>query len=396
MRECTICADKAPRSQLFNKGHAGNLALAGPRVQYSRRLDRERDAVAAYVRYDPSSSQADPGEGLQPLPRWLARSFRGSLSRMRRAARGEGPGLRVRVIRLQRKLAQGVRWYVVALAVAIVIAGLLVAVSTSGNVRWGLFGLFAGTGLGLLVTELISALSRRDEEERNRKLLEPARARVRAAFRVAEFSERAIDASAGGEVGNRHLDQFLLNSEALGFRGALLDSMSALRGLETSDARRTGLQLIERAVRFAGNDAAAFRELQADLEWLHRALSIAKADDEVIIKDPELREPIRLRVRRNLEWAERYTDDVAVVRAWDNVFRLWDRDALSYHEASMLVIGFQAFLAFVGADHLGFERWKHVVRGISEVGLLFRPSPGPIHDRWVRPIVADIELGWKI
>jgi hypothetical protein len=314
---------------------------------------------------------------------------------MQRAARGKGLGLRVRAIRLQRKLNQGVRWYVLALAVAIVVAGLIIGVSTSGNVRWGLFGLFAGTGLGLLVTELISALSRRDEEERNRKLLEPARARVRAAFRVAEFSEKAIDAFASGEVGNRYLDQFLLNSEALGFRGALVDSMSALRGLETSDARRTGLQIIERAVRFAGNDAAAFRELQADLEWLCRALSNAE-NDEVIIKDPELREPIRLRVRRNLEWAERYTDDVAVVRAWDNVFRLWDLDALSHHEARMLVIGFQGFLAFVGADHPGFERWKHVVRGISEVGILFHRSPQPIHDAWVQPIVEDIQLGWKV
>ena len=61
----------------------------------------------------------------------------------------------------------------------------------------------------------------------------------------------------------------------------------------------------------------------------------------------------------------------------------------------MLVIGFHAFLAFVGADHLGFERWKHVVRDISEVGLLFCRSPGPIHDGWVQPIVEDIELGWR-
>jgi hypothetical protein len=282
---------------------------------------------------------------------------------------------------------------VLALAVAIAVAGVVIGVFTSGNVRWGLFGLFSGTGLGLLATELISALSRRDEEERNRKLLEPARARVRAAYRVAEFSEKAIDAFASGEVGNRYLDQFLLNTEALGFRGALKDSMSALRGLETSDARQTGLQLIERAARFAGNDAAAFRELQADLEPLSRLSNVE--DDEVIMKDPELREPIRLRVRRNLEWAERYTDNIAVVRAWDNVFRLFDRGALTLDEAGMLVIGFQGFLAFVGADHLGFERWKHVVRGISEVGVLFRGSAA-IHDGWVQPILEDIELGWKV
>jgi hypothetical protein len=281
--------------------------------------------------------------------------------------------------------------YVLALAVAIVVTGLLIGVSTSGNVRWGLFGLFAGTGLGLLVTELISALSRRDEEERNRKLLEPARARVRAAFRVAEFSEQAIDAFAGGEIANRHLDQFLLSSEALGFRGALLDSMSALRGLDTSDALPRGLQLIERAVRFAGNDTAAFREIQADLEWLSNA-----ENAEAMLDDHELREPIRLRVRRNLEWAERYTDDIAVVRAWDNVFRLLDKKALSCSEASMFVIGFQGFLAFVGADHLGFERWKHVVRGISEVGILFHRSPEPIHDGWVKPIIEDIKSGWKV
>jgi hypothetical protein len=351
--------------------------------------------VAAYVRYDPSSSRAGLREGLQPLPARFAHSLHGSLSRTQRAARGKGLGLRIRAIRLQRQLKQGVRSYVLALAIAIVVAGLLIGAFTSGNVRWGLFGLFAGTGLGLLVTELISALSRRDEEERNRKLLEPARARVRAAFRVAEFSEKAIDAFAGCQEGNRYLDQFLLSSEALGFRGALLDSMSTLRGLETSDALPRGLQLIERAVRFAGNDAAAFRELQADLEWLFGALSNAQIK-KVMINDPELREPFRLRVRRNLEWAERYTDDVAVVRAWDNLFRLWERpNVLSRYEASMLVIGFHGFLAFVGADHLGFERWKHVVRGISEVGFLFHRSTR-IHDGWVQPIVKDIELGWKI
>jgi hypothetical protein len=50
----------------------------------------------------------------------------------------------------------------------------------------------------------------------------------------------------------------------------------------------------------------------------------------------------------------------------------------------------------VGAHHLGFERWKHVIRGISEVGILFHRSPRPIHDGWVQPIVEDIELGWKV
>jgi len=349
--------------------------------------------MAGYVQYDPLSSRAALYEGL-PQHRLYAHPFQDWLGRMQRATRGKGLGLRVRAIRLQRKMKQGVRWTVLALAAAIVAAGIVIGAFTTGNVRWGLFGLFAGTGLGLLVTELISALSRRDEDERNRKLLEPARARVRAAFRLAEFGEDAIDALTRAEVGNRHLDQFLLNSEALGFRGALYDSMSALRGLETSDARQRGLQLIERAVRFAGNDAAAFRELQADLEPLSRGLSASK-DHHVIMDFREAREPIRLRVRRNLEWAERYTDDVAVVRAWDNVFRLWDRDALSRHEAKMLVIGFQGFLAFVGADHLGFERWKHVVQGISEVGIRFHRSES-IHDDWVEPIVKDIEEGWKV
>jgi hypothetical protein len=319
---------------------------------------------------------------------------------------GEWPGLRVLAIRLQRRLKQVVRVYVLALAAAIVVAGVLIGVSTSGNVRWGLFGLFAGTGLGLLVTELISALSRRVEEERDRKLLEPARARVRAAFRVGEFSEKAIDAFASGEVGNRYQEQFLLNSEALGFRGALHDSMAILRGLETSDARRRGLQLIERAVRSSGNDTAAFRELQADLKWLSNDLfeeiedgsTKRREEYDVLINDPELREPLRGRVRRNLEWAERYTNDVAIVRAWDNIFRLWDLEALETpSEARMLVIGFQGFLALVGADHLGFDRWKHVVRGVSEVGVLFhRHRPKAIHDGWVLPIVKDIELGWNV
>ena len=176
--------------------------------------------MAPYVRYDPSSSQADLREGLQPLLPRFAHSFSGSLSRMRRAARGEGLGLRVRAIRLQRKLAQGVRSYVLAWPSP--------SSSPDSSSRCSRAATCAGAcsvssqvlGWGLLVTELISALSRRDEEERNRKLLEPARARVRAAFRVAEFSERAIDASAGGEVGNRYLDQFLMNSEALGFRGS--------------------------------------------------------------------------------------------------------------------------------------------------------------------------------
>ena len=83
------------------------------------------------------------------------------------------------------------------------------------------------------------------------------------------------------------------------------------------------------------------------------------------------------------------------MRAWDNVFRLWDLGALSSpREARMFVIGFQGFLALVGADHLGFERWKHVVRGISEVGIRFH-SPEAINEGWVQPIIKDIELGWK-
>jgi hypothetical protein len=117
----------------------------------------------------------------------------------------------------------------------------------------------------------------------------------------------------------------------------------------------------------------------------------------VLINDPELREPIRGRVRRNLEWAERYTDDVAIVRAWDNIFRLWDLKALKPSEAYMLMICFQGFLALVGADHLGFDRWKHVVWGVSEVRIFFhRHRPKAIHDRWVQPIVEDIELGWNV
>ena len=85
---------------------------------------------------------------------------------------------------------------------------------------------------------------------------------------------------------------------------------------------------------FAGTDAAAFRELYDDLAWLFDALKDRELDEDdeegpgirtVFVADRIMRVPLRLRVRRNLEWAERYTDDVAVVRAWDNVFRLVDR-----------------------------------------------------------------------
>jgi hypothetical protein len=78
--------------------------------------------VASYAQYDPSSSRAGLYEGLLPLHRWFAHFFHGWLSQMQRAARREGLGLRVRAIRLQRKLKQGVRWTVLALAVAIAAA----------------------------------------------------------------------------------------------------------------------------------------------------------------------------------------------------------------------------------------------------------------------------------
>ena len=129
------------------------------------------------------------------------------------------------------------------------------------------------------MTELISAVNRRMEEERNRKLLEPARSRVRSDYRIAGIHERAIDEVLNGEVGSRHLDQFLLNSEALGFRGSLNDSMSALRSLESGDARRRANVILERVVMFAGNDAAAFRELYDDLAWLFDALKDRELDE---------------------------------------------------------------------------------------------------------------------
>ena len=54
---------------------------------------------------------------------------------VRSAARGSG--LRVHALRVLRKLRQGVRWYVLAIAAAIFASGLIVFAMTTGNVRWG-------------------------------------------------------------------------------------------------------------------------------------------------------------------------------------------------------------------------------------------------------------------
>ena len=141
---------------------------------------------------------------------------------------------------------------------------------------------------------------------------------------------------------------------------------------------------------FAGNDAAAFRELYDDLAWLFDALKDRELDEDdeegpgnrtVFVADRIMREPLRLAcaatsnglsvIRMTLLWSERGT----------TCFDWSIGGSCGASEVRTLLVGFQGFLAFVGAEHLGFERWKHVVRGISEIPIHLRPAPERVEEK---------------
>lgn len=237
-----------------------------------------------------------------------------------------------------------VGWWRVAACVLLLAAGLAaLLVVRSEAARWGWFGWLGGVGLGGLLAEVFSVADRREDAQRHRQLLEAARSRARAAYRIGEFSYGATVALQAGDLADRHVTELLGQADSLGIRTRIADAFGRARPADPNlfGAVRKEILL---AVASTGEDASVLFELGTDLFALRGKEALAH---------PDLSSTVAARVAEKLAAVSALTYPVKPAAAWERFAALWQQGRLTEEQVGTALDLFHGYLLSLGAPQLG-------------------------------------------
>lgn len=278
---------------------------------------------------------------------------------------------------------------IVGLAALVLIAALILVVAPIDPVaKLGWVTLLIGAELGLVLPEIAALSGRRREDENSQQLLEPARSRVRSAYRLRVFLDAApIAAVEDGSSTLRdepHVVQIRYSLAALGLD---LDALGFDQGVdELVEKDEDGVldfsdrlkDAVADALPYTGSHTSTFSDLARDIGTLRRDESKAMPRNQraLLIK----------RVATNLRETSGYAAKVKVGKAWNKVGTLWNGGHLDDRVDTMLD-AFIAYFVLLGLDNLGFKEWEEQIKAIAKLRVR---SPGRSLDRVIEDIEAKL------
>jgi hypothetical protein len=283
-----------------------------------------------------------------------------------------------------------VKWWLIAWGILMIIAGVLSEFLISDrykSLRDLVAGILATAGFGLIIGEMIARSERKAHEAQTEQLLEPARARARAAYRIPAYlawiGGREIGDGFGWtfdlEAASRWKVPLNLNFAALGI-DAVVEPILARQNLRVS----TKFLHIKQAVDSAGEYAGAFYDLGSRIGFL--------ADQETRPTDrAELRQEVSV-IRDRLHAVAGYFDRTDVALAWRNFVTHWDSGLLRDVDVNVVLRTFDAYLLRLGLANASFEQWEVIIQRLARIRrpLWLAQLAGPTEPQlpWLAPLSA--------
>lgn len=249
-------------------------------------------------------------------------------------------------------------WWRIAGYLLFIVAGFICLIAISADAaRWGWLGLLGGVGIGGLLAEFFTIWVRREDANRHHELLEMARSRARAAYRIGEFFFEALVAIEANNFNDYRVIEVLDRSEILGIEGAikrLLDRISP----DDLDLYGKINDEILAAILYAGEDTHIFFTLGKDLLALRGEDALANADARNLVAS---------RVSENLASISGLMAPLNPAGVWRRFAHLWQTDCLTNTQIAFLLQLFHRYLRTLGTEQLGgreFAQGIAILKGL--------------------------------
>ena len=218
-------------------------------------------------------------------------------------------------------------------------------------------------GFGAIIGEVIARGERKAHEAETRQLLDPARARARAAYRIpGHFAatrksgdvQPKFQWTIDDKAPSRWRTPLSLSFAALGI-DAVVDPLLARDDLGAN----TKFLYVEQAVVSAGEYAGAFYDLATRMEFLLDEATRPTLPAELARHTDGIHDRLRE--------VSGYFDHCDVDLAWRNFTSSWIRGSIDDGEAGVLLTAFHAYLLLLGLDHRGFTQWEDIVQRLARL-----------------------------
>ena len=257
-----------------------------------------------------------------------------------------------------RRLISYIRWWVLLTCLVLAGAGITILLfHISEAAKYFVAGALVGAACGGALNEFVSAPDRLESSRRIDELRGTVVPRYQLAYKMGDFVFNFYAALSKGDKTDRDVVTFLDQGEVLGIRTGLT------LVVEKSDQ---GLSVVFDDIRTRVDEALALsgRKLNSFFE-IGQTLHALRGEDAK--ERPELRRPVAAKLARSLKDIDGLIDGIDPSKAWENIYKLWDKSDSNPKEIGDLLTVFHLFFFTLEDNQRLYEEWKAILIKVGKM-----------------------------